>query len=75
MARIIGVSFSSVNRWEGGHSAPIGSVRDLYAALGAALAAGTPPAAILRAANNERGVFLYTLFKLAYGDKRKAGRA
>ena len=72
MARIIGVSFSSVNRWEGGHSAPVGGVRDLYAALAAALAAGISPSAILKAANNERGLFLFTLFKMAYGGKRKA---
>jgi transcriptional regulator with XRE-family HTH domain len=70
MARLLGVSFASVNRWEGGHSGPSGSVLDLYEALATALRAGHAPASILRAANSERGVFLYTLFRMAYGPAR-----
>lgn len=66
MARILGVSFASVNRWEGGHSAPTGPTLDLYMALDSAIRGGTSPESILRAANNERGAFLYTLFRLAY---------
>jgi transcriptional regulator with XRE-family HTH domain len=66
MARILGVSFASVNRWEGGHFAPTGPTLDLYLALDGALRAGNSSESILRAANNERGAFLYTLFRMAY---------
>ena len=72
MARLLGVSFASVNRWEGGHSSPIGGTNDLYSAIKTALKAGVPPESIRRAANNERGAFLYSLFKMAYGPKRRA---
>ncbi len=33
MARLLGVSFASVNRWEQGHTAPTGPTLDLYLAL------------------------------------------
>jgi DNA-binding XRE family transcriptional regulator len=66
MARLLGVSFASVNRWEGGHSSPTGPSLDLYSALSAAIKAGNTPQAIHRAANNDRGTFLYTLFRMAY---------
>jgi transcriptional regulator with XRE-family HTH domain len=73
MARLVGVSFTSVNRWEGGHSSPTGSTRDLYLALDAALTSGHAPQAIREAANSERGVFLYNLFRMAYaGSPRRA---
>lgn len=66
MARLLGVSFASVNRWEGGHSAPVGPTLDLYLALDRAIRGGISPEAILRAFNNERGAFLYALFRMAY---------
>jgi len=66
MARLLGVSFASVNRWEGGHSAPAGPTLDLYLALDRAIRGGTSPESILRASNAERGAFLYALFKMAY---------
>ncbi len=73
MAQLLAVSFTSVNRWEGGHSSPVGPTRDLYLALDAALRAGHKPEAIRRAANDERGLFLYGLFRMAYGPgKRRA---
>jgi len=72
MARLLGVSFASVNRWEGGQSTPAGPIRDLYLALDAAIKGGNSAEAILRAANNERGAFLYTLFKMAYSRPRGA---
>ena len=74
MARLVGVSFTSVNRWEGGHSTPTASTRDLYVALEAALAAGHTPPAIREAANTERGVFLYNLFRMAYGGSARTVR-
>jgi type I restriction enzyme M protein len=74
MARLLGVSFASVNRWEGGHASPMGSTQDLYQALQAALAGGASPREIRQAANNERGVFLYLLFRRAYGARRRRQR-
>ena len=70
MARLLGVSFASVNRWEGGQSTPGGPIRDLYCALDAAIKGGNSAEAILRAANNERGAFLYALFRMAYSRPR-----
>ena len=72
MGRLLGVSFTSVNRWEGRHSSPTGPIRDLYLALDAAIHAGNSAAAILRAANNERGAFLYALFRMAYARARRS---
>ena len=71
MARLLGVSFASVNRWEGGHSGPTGPTVDLYQAIEAALRGGAAPETIRRAANNERGAFLYSLFRMAYARKRR----
>lgn len=72
MARLLGVSFASVNRWEGGHSSPTGPIRDLYLALDAAIRAGNAPQTIVHAANNERGAFLYALFRMAYSRSRRS---
>lgn len=72
MARLLGVSFASVNRWEGGHSSPTGPIRDLYLALDAAIRAGNSATTILAAANNERGAFLYALFRMAYARSRRS---
>jgi len=74
MARLLGVSFASVNRWEGGHSSPAGPTRDLYEALNAAIRAGNSPEAIRQAANAERGVFLLTLFQMGYAKKGRSLR-
>jgi transcriptional regulator with XRE-family HTH domain len=72
MAQLLGVSFVSVNRWEGGHSLPTGAIHDLYLAIGAALHAGHTPEAIVKASRGERGPFLYKLFEMAYsGSGRK----
>ena len=73
MAQLLGVSFVSVNRWEGGHSTPTGPTLDLYLALDAAIRVGTAPEVIRRAANNERSAFLYDLFRMAYD--RSKGRS
>jgi transcriptional regulator with XRE-family HTH domain len=74
MARLLGVSFASVNRWEGGHSSPTGPTRDLYLALDAAIRAGNAPEAIRHAANNERSAFLYALFRMAYARANRRSR-
>jgi transcriptional regulator with XRE-family HTH domain len=74
MARLLGVSFVSVNRWEGGHSGPTGPTLDLYMALDAAIRAGNAPEAIRRAAGGERTAFLYTLFRMAYARSRGRSR-
>ncbi len=74
MARLLGVSFASVNRWEAGHSSPTGPTLDLYQALGAALRAGYSSTAILQAANAERGAFLLALFEMGYAKTRRTSR-
>lgn len=74
MARLLGVSFTSVNRWEGGHSSPTGPTRDLYLAIDAALRGGNSPSTIHRAANNDRGTFLYSLFRMAYSHPTRRSR-
>lgn len=74
MAHLLGVSFASVNRWEGGHSSPTGPVCDLYLALDAAIRAGNRPEAIRKAANAERGAFLYALFRMAHAGAARRSR-
>jgi transcriptional regulator with XRE-family HTH domain len=74
MARLLGVSFASVNRWEGGHSSPTGTICDLYVALDAAMRLGNSPETIRQAADSERGAFLYALFRMAYASARRRSR-
>jgi transcriptional regulator with XRE-family HTH domain len=74
MARLLGVSFASVNRWEAGHSSPTGPTLDLYNALNAAIRTGHSAEAIRQAANAERGMFLLTLFKMGYAKKGRSAR-
>jgi transcriptional regulator with XRE-family HTH domain len=67
MARLLGVSYVSVNRWESPNaSSPIGTTGDLYDALETALAAGHSPEQIRAAAAGDRGQFLRMLFTMAY---------
>jgi transcriptional regulator with XRE-family HTH domain len=72
MARLLGVSFASVNRWEGGHSSPSGPIVDLYQALDAAMRAGHNPKSIRQAANAERSAFLLALFQMGYAKVRRS---
>jgi DNA-binding XRE family transcriptional regulator len=72
MARLLSVSFASVNRWEGGHSGPTGPTANLYHAMDAAIRGGTSPQAIRQSANSEHGAFLYSLFRMAYARKRRS---
>lgn len=75
MARLLGVSFASVNRWEGAHSAVTGATLDLYKALDAALKAGYAREHILLHAWDNRGVFLYRLFRMAYAKRERSRKA
>ena len=67
MARLLDVSFASVNRWEQGHSNPGGMVEEVYRALDAALKRGKSPAQILGDGREDKGRLLHRLFRLAYG--------
>lgn len=67
LAQVLGASFVSVNRWEGGHSAPMKAILDLYAALRAALDNRVPPTTIMEMSRQERALFLRDLFRAAYG--------
>jgi transcriptional regulator with XRE-family HTH domain len=69
MAQLLGVSFASVNRWEGGHSSPIGATLDIYRALDVSFGGGRTKEQILAAYSGDRGRFLHSLFSLAYGKK------
>jgi putative transcriptional regulator len=75
IARLLGVSFITVYRWEQGQSSPTGLTLDLYLALNAAMRAGYPPTIILDSANGERSAFLYSLFRMAYGRANRVIRA
>ena len=74
MARLLGVSFGSVNRWEAAHSSPTGPTMDLYKALAAAIRAGHSPEAIRNAANAERSAFLLALFQMGYAKRGRSVR-
>jgi transcriptional regulator with XRE-family HTH domain len=72
MARLLGASFASVNRWEGGESSfPSGATLDIYRAFDFALRAGHRPETILAGSSGDRGQFLLRLFQLAYAGRRK----
>lgn len=70
MARLLGISFASVNRWEKGASGPTGVVFEVYRALDTALKAGIQPKALLDAPSTDPGQILHHIFNLAYGAKR-----
>lgn len=67
MARLLGVSFTSINRWENGHSLPTGTTAAVYEALKAAFNRGYASGKILAGQPLELGRFMHHLFKLAYG--------
>jgi transcriptional regulator with XRE-family HTH domain len=67
MARLLGVSFASVNRWENGHSLPTGPVMEVYRALDVALRAGKTSRDILGEGGGDPGKLLYRIFRAAYG--------
>lgn len=67
MAQLLGVSFASVNRWEGGHSSPTGVVLEVYRALDVALRAGKTARLILGSTPLEPGLLYHRIFRVAYG--------
>jgi transcriptional regulator with XRE-family HTH domain len=67
LARLLGVSFVSVNRWENGHSGPTGVNMEVYRALDVALRAGMSAEQILNAGTTDPGRVLYWIFHAAYG--------
>lgn len=67
MARLMGVSFATVNRWENGHSGPTGTVFEVYRALDAALRSGKTARQILGSEPSDPGRLLHRIFKVAYG--------
>jgi transcriptional regulator with XRE-family HTH domain len=69
MAELLGVSFASVNRWEGEHSFPMGATLDVYRALDRALRVGHSAKRILANHSGDRGHFLLRVFTLAYASR------
>ena len=67
MARLLGVAFASVNRWENGHSSPTGTVFEVYRALDLALKAGKTARQILGNEPTDQGRLLHRIFQIAYG--------
>lgn len=67
MARLLGVSFVTVNRWENAHSGPTGLVLEVYRALDTALRAGHGRTAILGNKPLAGGAQLHRIFHVAYG--------
>lgn len=72
MAKLLGSSFVSVNRWEGGRTKARQSILDLYSAIDKALALGHSPSSIVEASSGERSQFLTKLFAMAYGPRTAA---
>lgn len=74
LARLLAVSFASVNRYESGdHPLPSGLVMDVCEALQAALKKNKATA-ILGGDDEPRGPKLARIFRIAYGEKRRARR-
>lgn len=69
MAKLLGASFVSVNRWERGRTKPSRSVLELYAAIDKALEAKHSSEAIVRASHAERPQFLAQLYSMAYASE------
>jgi transcriptional regulator with XRE-family HTH domain len=69
MARLLGVSFATVNRWEGGHSAPTGLAAEVYRALDVCVRSGLKAGDVLGTTPMESGRQLQRIFNLAYGGR------
>ena len=67
LARLLTVSFATVNRWENGHSSPTGTTFEIYRALDAALRAGKSARQILGSTPTDPGRLLHRIFHVAYG--------
>ena len=67
MARLLGVVFATVNRWENGHSSPTGAAMEVYRALDMALRAGKSARQILGTEPTDLGRLYHRIFRVAYG--------
>ena len=74
MARILGVSVSSIHRWERGDSGPVGPALQCYRALKTALEKGHKPESILAGSGGDPGVFLARVFAMAFMEEKHAPR-
>lgn len=70
MARLLGVSYASVNRWENGHSGPTGTLLQVYRALDVAVRQGKTAEQILGERGGDAGETLHRIFHSAYGERR-----
>ena len=68
MARLLGVSFATVNRWENRHSSPTGAILEIYRALDTALRDGRTASEILGDTPLDAGRQLHRIFDVAYGE-------
>jgi transcriptional regulator with XRE-family HTH domain len=67
MARVLGVCFATVNRWENGCAVRTGIALEVYRAIGAALATGKTVHDILGDGRDHPGRLLHRIFHAAYG--------
>ncbi|HEY3351710.1 MAG TPA: helix-turn-helix domain-containing protein [Polyangia bacterium] len=70
MARLLGVSFASVNRWERGHSSPTGTTIEVYRALDAVQRQKVSADRVLGGEPLAPGALLHRIFQLAYGGRK-----
>jgi type I restriction enzyme M protein len=67
MAQLLGVSFASVNRWEGGGSGPTGPTIEVYRALDVIERRKVKATMVIGSAPVTPGVLFNRIFQLAYG--------
>lgn len=67
MAEFIGVSFASINRWEGGHTSPTGTAMRVYKAIDKALLRGMDVSqCVTDVQDSNMDYLMYRLFEAAY---------
>lgn len=69
MAKLLGVSFASINRWENGHSSPAGTTYQVYRALDVAIKKKKSRDEIVKALSGDPGQALLVIFEAAYGGR------
>lgn len=68
LARLLGVSFATINRWERGHTAPSGILLELYRALDIVRKKGIDPQKIIGHSSVGAAITFARIFMLAYND-------